>query len=120
MNPEQNNETMAALWSQFRRKLDKCYCPCKKCKGLKNQRILITTAQSHCRQHGHIEGGHDFCPLLNVDFLLEEHRGVNIQAKDNTPMKEDDNVLEEKIEEDGVGVVDEDAHCKNFSKGKIH
>ena len=47
--------------------------------------------QSHYRQHGHIEGGHKF-PLLNVDFLLEEHGGVNIQAKDNTPMEEDDNV----------------------------
>ena len=98
MNPEQNNETMAALWAQFQRKPNKCYCPCKKCKGLKTRRILITTAQSHCRQHGHVEGGHDFRPLLNVDFLLEEHGGVNIQAEDNTPMEEDDNVPEDMIE----------------------
>ena len=87
MNAEQNNETMAALWAQFRRKPNKCYCPCKKCKGLKTRRILITTAQSHCRQHGHVEGGHEFRPLLNVDFLLEEDGGVNIQVEDNTIME---------------------------------
>ena len=110
MNPEQNNETMAALWAQFRRKPDKCYCPCKKYKGLKNQIILITTAQSHCRQHGHVERGHNFFPLLNVYFLLEEHGGVNIQAEDSTPMEEDDNVPEDMIEEDGIGAGDEEAH----------
>ena len=76
------------------------------CKGLKNQRILITTAQSHYRQHGHVEGGHNFCPLLNVDFLLEEHGGVNIQVEDNAPMEEDDNVPEDMIEEDGIGASD--------------
>ena len=96
MNPEQSNETMAALWAQFRRKPDKFCCPYKKCKGLKNRRILITKAQSHCRQHGYIEGGYDFCPLLNVNFVLEEHGGVNIQGEDNTPM-EDDNVLADMI-----------------------
>ena len=45
-----------------------------------------------------------------MDFLLEEHGGVNIQAKDNIPMKEDDNVPEDMIEEDGIGIADEDAH----------
>ena len=60
MNPEENNETMATLWSQFQKKANKCIFPCKKCKGLKNQRILMTIAQSHCRKYGHIEGGHDF------------------------------------------------------------
>lgn len=88
MNPEQNNETTARLWSQFRRKVDKCNCPRKRCKGLKNRRILITIPQSHCRQHGHIEGGHNFHRLVNVDFQLEEHGGVNIQAWDNAPMEE--------------------------------
>ena len=101
---------MAELWVQLYRKYDKCYCSCKKCKGLKNQRILITIAQSHCRQHGHIEGGHNFHPLLNVDFLLEEHGGVNIQAKDNTSMEEDDNVPEDMIKEDGIGAGDEETH----------
>ena len=110
MNTEQNNETMAALWAQFRRKPDKCYCPCKKCKGLKNRRILITTAQSHCRQHEHVEGSHNFHPLLNVDFLLEEHGGVNIQVEHNTPMEEDDNVPEDMIEENCIGIGDEEVH----------
>ena len=116
MNAEQNNETMAALWAQFRRKPNKCYCPCKKCKGLKTRRILITTAQSHCRQHGHVEGGHEFRPLLNVDFLLEEDGGVNIQAEDNTLMDEDDNVPEDMIEEDGIGAGDEETHNDGTSE----
>ena len=80
------------------------------CKGLKNWRILITIAQSHCRQHGHVEGGHNFHPLLNVGFLLEEHGGVNIQDEDNTSMEEDDNVPEDVIEEDGIGVGNEETH----------
>ena len=41
-----------------------------------------------------------------MDFLLEEHGGVNIQAEDNTPMEEDDNVSENMAEEDGIGVAD--------------
>ena len=107
---------MVALWAQFQRKPNKCYCPCKKCKELKTQRILITNAQNHCRQNGHVEGGHNFCPLLNVDFLLEEHGGVNIQVEDNTPMEEDDNVPEDMIEEDGIGLGDEEAHNDGTSE----
>ena len=45
-----------------------------------------------------------------MDFLLEEHRGVNIQAEDNIYMEEDDNVPEDMIEEDGIGIADKDAH----------
>ena len=71
MNLEQNNETIARLWSQFERKVDKCNYPFKKCEGLMNQIILITIAQSHCKQYGHIEGGHDFGRSVNVDFQLE-------------------------------------------------
>ena len=33
-----------------------------------------------------------------------------MQSKDNTPMEEDDNVSEDMIEEDGIGVGDEEAH----------
>lgn len=79
------------MWSQFKRKGDgKCYYPCKKCKGLKNQIILITIAQRHCRKHDHIKGGNDFCPLVNVDLKLVGHGGVNIEAEGNSPMEEDD------------------------------
>lgn len=125
MNPKQNKETIARLWSRFKRNGDgKCYFPCKKCKGLKNRRILITTAQRHCRQHDHIEGGKDFFPLVNVDFELVVHGGVNIKAEGNALMEEDDpkakntiedvgisatnNVPENMIEEDVTGTTDED------------
>ena len=45
-----------------------------------------------------------------MDFQLEEHGGVNIQDEDNTPIEEDDNVLEDIIKEDGIGTTDEDDH----------
>ena len=51
-----------------------------------------------------------------MDFLLEKHGGVNIQDEDNTPMEEDDNVLEDMIEEDGIGVGDEEAHNDGSSE----
>lgn len=35
---------------------------------------------------------------------------MNIQDEDNTPMEENDNVLEEMIEEDGIDTTDEDDH----------
>ena len=104
MNLEQNNETIGRLRSQFRRKVDKYNCPCKMCKGLKSQRIIITITQSHCRQHGHVEGGHDFHQLMNVDFQLEEHKGVHIQANDNAPMEEDDHAKKNTTKNDGIGV----------------
>ena len=47
---------------------------------------------------------------MDVDFQLEEHGGLNIQAKSNTPMEEDDNVSKDMIEEDCIGVGDEEAH----------
>ena len=52
-----------------------------------------------------------------MDFILKEHGGVNIHVEDNTPMEEDDNVPEDMIEEDGIGVGDEEAHndgTRNF------
>jgi hypothetical protein len=47
----------------------KCYCPCYDCRGLQNIRLLITTAQKHCREKGHAEGGYEYRPLV---------RGFNI------------------------------------------
>ena len=91
MDLEQNKATIARLWSQFKRKGDgKCYCPYKKCKGLNNQIILITTAYRHCRQHDHIKGGKDFHPVVNVDFKLVEHGSVNIKEEGNYLTEEDD------------------------------
>ena len=51
-----------------------------------------------------------------MDFLPEEHGGVNIQVEDNTPMEEDDNVPEDMIEEDGIGAGDEEAHNDGISE----
>lgn len=45
-----------------------------------------------------------------MDFLLEEHGGVNIQDE------EDNNVLEDIIEEDGIGAGDEEAHNDGTSE----
>ena len=35
---------------------------------------------------------------------------MNIQVEDNTPLEEEDNVSKDMIEEDGIGIADEDAH----------
>ena len=43
---------------------------------------------------------------MNVDFQLEEHGGVNIQAKDNAPVEEDDPITDNTIEDDSIGIVD--------------
>ena len=65
ISEEQNRETIDRLWSNLKRKGDgKCYCPCKICKGLNCRRLLIKTVKRHCRENGHIEGGHDYHPLV--------------------------------------------------------
>jgi uncharacterized protein (DUF427 family) len=46
----------------------KYYFPCYDC-SLQNRRLLITTAQRHCREKGHAEGGYEYRPLV---------RGFNI------------------------------------------
>ena len=42
----------------------KCYCPCNDCRGLQRRRLLITTAEIHCRDKGHAEGGNEYRPLV--------------------------------------------------------
>ena len=69
MNSKQNKVTIARLWSQFKRKGDgKCYFPCKIFKGLNRRRLLIKTVKRHCRETGHIEGGHDYHPLVSCSL----------------------------------------------------
>ena len=47
INTTKNMETIARLWSNLKRKGDgEFYFPCKMCKGLKNQRYLIKTAET--------------------------------------------------------------------------
>ena len=65
INEEQNRETITRLWSNLERKGDgKCYCPSKICKGLNCRRMLIKKVKRYCRENGHIEGGHDYHPLV--------------------------------------------------------
>jgi hypothetical protein len=71
-NPEeQNREALARLWDGVRKRGDgKCYCPCCQCKGFNRRRILITTTKRHCLQHGHVEGGHEYHPLVGCSLYM--------------------------------------------------
>ena len=42
----------------------KCYCPCNSCRGLRTRRILQTSAEKHCKEKGHAEGGYEYHPLV--------------------------------------------------------
>lgn len=69
ISKQQNKETIARLWSNLKRNSDgKCYCPCKILKGLNTRRLIIKTTKKHCRLHGHIEGGHDYHPLVSFSL----------------------------------------------------
>ena len=48
----------------------KCYFPCKRCKDLKIRRFLITMAKRHCRNYGHVEGGHEYHPLVSYSLYV--------------------------------------------------
>ena len=41
----------------------------------------------------------------NMVFEVEEHGGANIQGEDNNPMEDDDHVLENTIEDDGINTL---------------
>ena len=69
ISEEKNRETIARLWSNLKRKGDgKFYFPYKIYKGLNRRRLLIKTAKRHCRENGHIEGGHDYHPLVSCSL----------------------------------------------------
>jgi hypothetical protein len=66
----ENDRKLARLRAALEARGDrKCYLSCYDCRGLKNRRLLITTAQKHCREKGHAEGGYEYRPLV---------RGFNI------------------------------------------
>ena len=48
----------------------KCYCPCKRCKGLKIRRLLIIIDKRHCRDYGHVEGRHEYHPLVSYALYV--------------------------------------------------
>ena len=67
----QNCEFLARLWDGLKRKGDReCYCPCSQCRGFKIRRIKITTTKKHCREHGHAEGGHEYCPFVSFALYM--------------------------------------------------
>jgi hypothetical protein len=66
----ENDKKLAWLRATLEARGDgKCFFPCYDCRGLQNRRLLITTAQKHCREKGHVEGSYEYCPLV---------RGFNI------------------------------------------
>jgi hypothetical protein len=66
----ENDRKLARLRAALEARGDgKFYCPCYDCRGLQNRILLITTAQKHCREKGHVEGGYEYRPLV---------RGFNI------------------------------------------
>ena len=68
---DQNRELLARLWDGLKRKGDgKFYCPCSQCRGFKRRIINITTAKRHCREYGHAEGGHDYCPFVSFSLYM--------------------------------------------------
>ena len=68
---EQNRELLSIFWVGVKRKGDgKCYFLCSQCRGFKRRRINITTAKIHCREHGHVEGGHEYHPLVSCSLHM--------------------------------------------------
>jgi hypothetical protein len=48
----------------------KCYFPCKICRGYNRRRLLIKTTKRHCREYGHLEGGHEYRPLVSYSLYV--------------------------------------------------
>ena len=62
------NENVRKL-AQFRAALEvrgyrKFYFPCSDCRGLQRRIILRMTAERHCKDKGHAEGGYEYRPLV--------------------------------------------------------
>ena len=68
---EQDQQLLTSLLDGQKRKGDgKCYCPCNQCRGFNIRRLKITTAKKHCREHGHVEGGHEYRPLVSCSLYM--------------------------------------------------
>jgi hypothetical protein len=46
----------------------KCYFPCKKCRGYNRRRLLIKKTKKHCREYEHVEGRHEYHPLVSYSL----------------------------------------------------
>ena len=68
---DQNHELLARLWDGLKRKGDeKCYWTCSQCMGFKRRIINIIISKRHCREYGHAEGGHDYCPFVSFSLYM--------------------------------------------------
>ena len=66
---EQTRQLLSRLWDGVKRKGDgKCYFPCIQCKGFNRIILNISTTKRHCREHGHVEGGHEYRPLVSCSL----------------------------------------------------
>ena len=48
----------------------RCYFPFKKCRGYNRRRLLIKTTKKHCREYGHLEGGHAYHSLVSYSLYV--------------------------------------------------
>ena len=68
---EENRQLFARLWDGVRKRGDgKCHCPCSRCRGFNPRRLLISTAKRHCREHGHVEGDHEYHPFVSPSLYI--------------------------------------------------
>jgi hypothetical protein len=59
----ENDRKLSWLRATLEARVDgKCYFPFYDCIGLQKKRLLITTAQRHCREKGHVEGVMNIIP----------------------------------------------------------
>ena len=68
---EHNRQLISRLWDGVKRKGDgKCYCSCSQCRGFNRRILKISKTKRHCREHGHIEGGHEYHPLVSCSLYM--------------------------------------------------
>ena len=66
ITPKENQDMLARLFSALDARGDgKCYCPCNQCWGFKRRALLIRTTEKHCRDNEHVEGGHEYHPMVS-------------------------------------------------------
>ena len=62
---EENNKRYVEFKVALEAKGDrKCYVPCNDCSGLRTRNFLRTSAEKHCKEKGHVEGGFEYRTLV--------------------------------------------------------
>ena len=68
---EENQQLLSRLWDGVKRKGEgKCYCPFSQCMRFNRRRLKISTTKIHCREHGHIEGEHEYRQLVSFSLYM--------------------------------------------------